>query len=377
MRYENLDADHGHRSHNRTPVSVPSSTKKFRILHILFASEIAGSERYCIDLANAQAARGHDVHVVSSSRVDIGRHLSREVILHTFSTRLFRRWRLRKLIAAERFEVAHAHLSPGCKALATVQGSVIKIATLHVGYKPKQHARLDGIICVNEAQMMRIGNYAGYAGRIPNWLPEVKKTERFDLRIKLGLPPTVRIIGTVGRLHPSKGNDVLISAFLRAAPENAALVIAGVGPQKAALEKLAAGDERIRMVGYCDNVSGFLANLDLFVSPSREESAGLAILEAMHEGVPVIASATEGPSEYLRKHPVRFVEPGSVEALADALADVLQSDDTSRPWRIDYDMVPFSRATGVDNILRFYGEVEERQIEFRDVTDASTMPAQM
>jgi glycosyltransferase involved in cell wall biosynthesis len=359
MRYENLDVEYGHTLQNLAPVSVPFLTKKLRILHVLFASEIAGSERYCIDLANAQAALGHDVHLVSSSRVDIRKHLHREVVLHAFSTRLFRRWRLRKLITAERIEIAHAHLSPGCKALVTVQGSVTKIATLHVGYKPKQHARLDGIICVNEAQLLRIGDYAGCVSRIPNWLPEVKQTERFDLRIKLGLPPAARLIGTVGRLHPSKGNDVLISAFLRAAPDNTALVIAGVGPQRAVLEKLVAGDERIRMIGYCDNVTGFLRNLDLFVSPSREESAGLAILEAMNEGVPIIASATEGPSEYLREHQVRFVEPGSVEALAAALSDALRSDDTSRPWRIDYDMVPFSRATGVDNVLRFYGEVEE------------------
>ncbi|RAX37925.1 glycosyltransferase family 4 protein [Rhizobium tropici] len=376
MRSTNLNTDDGLFRQGAGFVSAAITGRKLRILHVLFASEIAGSERYCIDLANAQATLGHEVHVISSARIDMRPHLSSQITFHKCTLRLLRRLRLRQIITAKGIEVAHAHLSPGCKALASVRGNVIKVATLHVGYKAKQHAHLDGLICVNEAQLPRVGNYDGYVSRIPNWLPEAKEAERYDLRAKLGLSPTITIVGTVGRLHPSKGNDVLISAFLAAAPNAAALVIVGVGPQRAALEKLAKGDPRVHLLGYCDNVTGFLRNVDLFVSPSREESAGLAILEAMREGIPIIASATEGPSEYLRDHPVRFVEPGSVRDLSVALAEILRADDFCQPWRIDYDMEPFSRAAGVGNVLRFYAEVAECQAALRQMAPTASKPTE-
>ncbi|MBB3462642.1 glycosyltransferase [Rhizobium sp. BK377] len=334
---------------------MPPATK--RILHVLFASELAGSERYCIDLANGQAALGHEVHLVVPRGLPVAELVNRQVILHRFTTPFLRRMRLRRLIAMAGIDIAHGHLSSGCKALATVPDTVTRVATLHVGFKAKQHARLDGVICVNRAQLPRLGAYTGHAGLVWNWLPEVKHGKVLNLRSELNIPPGTRLVGAVGRLHPSKGNDVLISAFVRAAPADAALVIAGEGPQRPALEKLAKGDSRVHLLGHCDNVPGFLRNLDLFVSPSREESAGLAILEAMHEGLPIIASATEGPSEYLREHPVRFVEPGSVENLSEALADALGSDADSRLARMDYDMEPFSRAAGVAKVLQFYIEV--------------------
>lgn len=341
---------------DRTGVST-----KLRILHVLFASEIAGSERYCIDLANGQAALGHEVHLAARGP-DMAALVSERVIFHRLKTPFLRRLRLRRLIASSKIEVAHAHLSSGCKALATVPDTVTRVATLHVGFKAKQHAHLDGVICINRAQTSRLGVYAGQSTVISNWLPERGADRPLELRRQLNLPPATRLVGAVGRLHPSKGNDVLISAFLQTAPKDAALVIVGKGPQHAALQKLARGDGRIHLLGYSDNVAGFLRNLDLFVSPSREESAGLAILEAMNEGLPIITTATEGPAEYLREHPVRFVDPGSVESLSEALADWFRADDVTASARVTYDMRPFSRLAGVGNVLHFYSEVAQEAL---------------
>lgn len=332
------------------------TTAKFRILHVVFTSGLAGSQRYCIDLANGQAALGHDVHVVSVRNPTICALLSSDVSIHVIATPFFRSMRLRQLIARANIDIVHAHLSPACKALAAVRGNAIKVATLHVGYKSKQHAHMDGVICVNEAQAARVGAYAGHVGRIANWSPAEKPIERFDLRARLALPPGTRIIGAVGRLHPSKGNDVLISAFLRTAPYDAILVIAGDGPQRAELETLSRRDGRIHLLGFCNNVAGFLQNLDLFVSPSREESAGLAILEAMQAGLPIITTATEGPLEYLRDQPVRFVECGSIDELSQALLEVFRRPTDAASARVDYDMRAFSRRAGIAKVLRFYSQ---------------------
>ncbi|MEJ1972230.1 MAG: glycosyltransferase family 4 protein [Lacunisphaera sp.] len=64
----------------------------------------------------------------------------------------------------------------------------------------------------------------------------------------------------------------MIEAFRAVAPADAALVILGDGPQRKHLEKLRAGDDRIHFVGHRPEVHGCLRDLDLFVSPSREES---------------------------------------------------------------------------------------------------------
>jgi glycosyltransferase involved in cell wall biosynthesis len=318
---------------------------------------VAGSERYCVDLANGQAALGHEVHVAGRHGSPMAKLLSDKVIFHGFTLPFMRAFRIRRLVERTGIEVAHGHLSHGCKALAGVPDRVARIATLHVGYKAKQHAAMNGVICVNTAQSARLGAYQGQKTLISNWLPDVAADADFDIRAQLNLPREMLLIGSVGRLHPSKGYDVLVRAFRQLAPENAALVIVGDGPQRKALEKLAEGDSRIHLPGHCNNVSGFLRNLDLFVSPSREESAGLAILEAMHEGLPIIATAAEGPSEYLREHPVTLVEPGSVEQLSQALSDILREESVVRLSRVSYDLAPFSRSAGIAHVLDFYTRV--------------------
>ncbi len=344
--------------HPRAYAAVdPVVSRKLKILHVLFSSRVAGSERYCADLANGQAALGHEVHVAGRSGSPIAGLLSKEVVFHGFAIPFLRGLRLRRLVDRTGIEIAHGHLSHGCKALAAAPDNVARIATLHVGYKARQHACLDGVICVNTAQSTRLGTFDGKSTLISNWLPDVKSAESFDLRTQLNLPRETRLVGSVGRLHLSKGYDVLVSAFRQSAPGNVALVIVGDGPHRAALEKLAKGDSRIHLLGHCNNVPGFLRNLDLFVSPSREESAGLAILEAMHEGLPIIATAAEGPSEYLREHPVTLVVPGSVEGLAEALADVLREQPVVRLSRVGYDLAPFSRSAGIANVLDFYSRV--------------------
>lgn len=348
---------------------------RFRILHVLFTSRLAGSERYCVDLANEQATLGHEVHIAGRAGSPLAALLSDKVTFHGFRTPFLKSLKLRHLMTRAGIDICHAHLGPACKAIAKAPDAVIKIATLHVGYKSKQHARLDGLICVNGTQLERLKDYTGKARLISNWLPAMIQGTKTDLRAELALPSSTRLVGAVGRLHPSKGFDVLISAFLRSAPRDTALVILGEGRQRSALAKLAAGDPRIHLLGHRDNVSGFLQNLDLFVSPSREETFGLAILEAMQEGLPVIATETEGPSVYLRDYPVTLVAPGSVDELSAALSDAFRSDRVVSGDRIDYDLAPFSRSNGVASVLDFYAQVTEGlQDRTRRTFDLSCAP---
>lgn len=170
----------------------------------------------------------------------------------------------------------------------------------------------------------------------------------------LGLRADVFLVGAVGRLHASKGMDVLISSFRAAALPSAELVIIGEGPQRGKLEKLRAGDNRIHLLGYRENVYDYLSDFALFVSPSREESFGLAILEAMSTGVPIIATAAEGPREFLSGHPVELLAPGSVPALTVALSEAYSRFRTGQLPRLAYDLSCFDPTASIADITCFY-----------------------
>ena len=341
---------------------------QLRILHVIFSSRIAGSERYAVDLANRQAALGHEVHVAGIPESPLASALTNAVRFHGFNSRFFRGLRLRHLIRTLSPDICHGHLSPACKALAGTSKHVVKVATLHVGYKRHQHARLDGLICVNRTQTAQLSLYRGLVHVIPNWLPATSAAATAPgVRAELGLSKDAFLVGAVGRLHQSKGMDVLISAFRISSPPDAALVILGEGPQLSKLKKLRAGDKRIHLLGYRENVTPVLADLNLFISPSREESFGLAILEAMSVGLPIIATSTEGPREIQLNQPIALVEPGSVAALTRAITEAHDRFRARQLSRLTYDLSRFEPAARLESITSLYNRAIETKHGFKQM----------
>lgn len=329
-----------------------------RILHVLFSSRLAGSERYCADLANRQMLAGHEVHVVGLSSAEVRKALDARVHFHPWSFRFFRSFYLRRLVARLGIDVCHGHLSGACKAIARLSDLTATVATLHVGYKSHQHGRLDAVVCVNRTQAGRLQDYRGMVRTIPNWLPLQRRSyAEPTLRGELGIEPDAFVVGAVGRLHPSKGMDLLIRAFQKSAPYDAALVILGEGPQRAELERLSGDDSRIHFLGHRGDVRDCLRDCSVFVSPSREESYGLAILEAMSTGIPVIATAAEGPKEFLQDQPATLVDLDSVDALAEALARTAKLFRTGELAPVLYDQAIFDAKERLASISDFYTQV--------------------
>ena len=117
--------------------------------------------------------------------------------------------------------------------------------------------------------------------------------DRRLLRKQLGIPAEDFVVGSVGRLHRVKRHDLLIEAVAPLLSRGKAwLLLVGEGPERPRLEKLAleAGAyERTIFTGERNDISRFLSVMDLFASPSEEETFGLAILEAAASGLPVAA----------------------------------------------------------------------------------------
>ncbi len=140
---------------------------------------------------------------------------------------------------------------------------------------------------------------------------------------------TIRV-GTLGRLHPAKGYDILIAALARvqalADLPSFEVLIAGEGGRKADLETAiaTAGLTNVRLAGFTDQPRAFLSQLHLYLQPSRREGLCIAAHEAMQAGLPCIVSAVgEMPFSVADGVTGAVVPPADPEALAQALVRLL------------------------------------------------------
>jgi len=308
-----------------------------RILHLCFTRSLYGSERYCADLASRQAAAGHEVHVglAKGSRIPALLRGPRAHALGLWGRTLGFGGFVRRLAP----DIVHAHLSAACKAAARLS-TPKRVATLQIRYKPHQHGRLDGLIALTQTEAARVTGYGGVLRPVWNWLPGLPDPgpdARARLRQAWGADGKTLVIGFCGRLHPAKDPGLLIEAFRRASLPDATLVLAGDGPLRAALAQAPAGDPRIRLLGHRSDVAALYRAFDVLVLPSREEPFSLVLLEAMAAGLPILATRTDGPSEFLPCPPATLFDPGDVAALA----NLLNAERAAGPRRVTYDLAPF------------------------------------
>jgi glycosyltransferase involved in cell wall biosynthesis len=124
-------------------------------------------------------------------------------------------------------------------------------------------------------------------------------------RAALGLPPDVPVVGFIGTLgwDRNKGFDTLFRAqqLLCTDPNWTAVLVAAGGGQEVDVWRREAARhglaQRVRMLGFTDQIPQLLAAVDLLVAPSQYESYGLAVHEALCRGIPVMASEVAGVAE--------------------------------------------------------------------------------
>lgn len=162
----------------------------------------------------------------------------------------------------------------------------------------------------------------------------------------------------VGRLVPEKGVDVLLRAWPGVTREHPAaeLAILGSGPYQTDLEAEAEAigvADRVHFFGFTGQAerNRWLRAAKVAVFPSRYEPFGIAALEAMVAGVPVVASATGGMADYLLPgENALAVRPGDVEALSRAISALLANPALgarlSERARFDASRFSWSRIAG-------------------------------
>lgn len=133
------------------------------------------------------------------------------------------------------------------------------------------------------------------------------------------------VIGTACRLIEAKGVRELVLAFVELRKEfpSLRLEVAGSGPDGqnlfATVREQGVADS-VKFLGWVDDLRGVLRNWDVFALPSHDEALPMAILEAMAEGLPVVATNVGGIPELVEDERTGYlVQPGDVEALRTAL----------------------------------------------------------
>ncbi|MGH7516844.1 MAG: glycosyltransferase [Gemmatimonadales bacterium] len=169
---------------------------------------------------------------------------------------------------------------------------------------------------------------------VPNGIDPAPFTQPADPMLRTGLAgsPDRPVVFTAARLSSQKALDVLLSAA--ALVPEAVFVIAGEGPERAALEARAAAlgiTERVRLLGARHDVAELLAACDLFVLPSLVEGLPLSVLEAMAAAKPVVATRIGGTDEAVVDGKTGIlVPPGDPGALAAAIHTFLADPERAR-----------------------------------------------
>ena len=161
----------------------------------------------------------------------------------------------------------------------------------------------------------------------------VTDTDRYTLRVELGLQPDTIFVLAVGNLLPVKGHRYLIEAVARLPEDSRVPVfvgIAGEGPEREALEALIRQNglaSRVRLLGYREDIGRLLAASDIYAMPSLSEGQSIAVLEAMHMARPMLLTTQGAHTDFLQ-HGVSamLAAPGSATELETQLRMLVQSE---------------------------------------------------
>ena len=327
---------------------------------VCYAS-VGGSGVVATELARALAERGHQIHVISSEppfrwrdgvpglsfvKVEVPPYpLFREpqYLLALTNTIASVAEREHLDLVHAHYAVPHAtaaylarhmlHVSPGRtpRTITTLHGTDITLVGSDPSYRRVVAFSIeqsDGVTAVSHslrADTMSAVGVQSDIDVIPNFLDCAEYRRRPDPAVRARLCPPDRydaLVIHVSNLRPVKRVDVALDVFRRIRGRvRARFLVAGDGPVRGDVERQAAeagiGDD-VLFLGEQDDLVALLSVSDLFLLPSIQESFGLAALEAMACGVPVVASRVGGLPEIIEDGVTGYTcAPDDVDGMAD------------------------------------------------------------
>jgi glycosyltransferase involved in cell wall biosynthesis/SAM-dependent methyltransferase len=362
-----------------------------KIVHLVIDGSVAGGQLVALRLARAAREHEHDVSFVSPTAGPFLELLEAEgfaasVLPMRGALDLEAVFRLRQLLRRERAHVLHTHGHFGVNVVGRLAGALAGtriVVHMHAenAFRSGAVARavqvaLDNgtarlasrIVAVSDAtreSLLRQGYPPERTIVIRNGIDEVEDVAPAALDVPDGAPSVLEI----GRLCELKGQRDLIGALALLERGDAILLLAGDdleahGRFLDELDRRATAlgvRERVRFLGHHPDVPGLIAAADVVALPSRSEGFGLALLEAMAQGKPVVATRVGGIPELVADGETGLlVPPGDVRALAAAVDSLLADPEQAR--RLGENgrrraRTEFSAAAAAERVLELYEEV--------------------
>jgi glycosyltransferase involved in cell wall biosynthesis len=318
-----------------------------RLMQIVSTGGFNGAIKYCREMANQLARRGHDVTVVCIPNSWLARHLKQDGQVRVVESDLHR-WpldelrRIAGIFHQHECDVIHTHNSRAhfFGVLLRYLHRLPCIATAHQNHF-QLHWALNDFVIANSAATLRYQRRRNMVLRRRSQLVHYPiDTERFArvtraqaeaVRGELGLSPEHQAIGIVGNVETRKGHHYLIRALPRllAAHPNARMVVIGSERpqyhQQLLTEIASVGvGHAVIWAGYRTDIPAVMHALDVCVCAATEEAFGLTAAEALAAGTPVVATKVGGlPESCLHEQTGLLVSPRDPSGLADALIRML------------------------------------------------------
>ncbi len=170
----------------------------------------------------------------------------------------------------------------------------------------------DGIVTINQEDYENARKFHmkknGKVYKIPGVGLDLKKffprkNKRAEIRMKYSIPEDAFCMVTAANLDPEKNHDTVLKALAQRNDKQIYYVICGNGPEKQSLQDLTKQyglEGQVYFLGFQEHMEDVLQAADVFVFPSLREGLGMAALEALACGIPVIAADNRGTREYMK-----------------------------------------------------------------------------
>lgn len=350
----------GARSDRLGGQAMSGRSSPIRVLHIIQNLNYGGMERLVGDIVRGIDPQEFESHILPLQYVGrFGTGLSDAATIHTPPR--IARWSmlwpsdLAAVITRISPDVVHSHSGVWYKAsLAARMARVSRIVHTEHGRQlpdPRVARTLDHLAARRTSTAVAVSSSVAQIleqhvvrGRCPievvlNGVDVNRFNPHSDtgkLRRELQLAPSTPIIGSIGRLEPIKGYDVMIAAFAQLVKHtdlgvDPVLVIAGDGSERTNLEARIQAHglgSHVHLLGWRDDVQDLLSAFTCFTMSSRSEGTSVSLLEAMSCGLCPVVTDVGGNRAVLGDRLDHLLVPsGSPDALAAVWANVLTHDE--------------------------------------------------
>lgn len=324
-----------------------------RILHVITSLQTGGAEKLMVDLLPRICERGHQVElcVFDGARTPFFDQLEDTGIrIHWFQKggsiynplNIYRLWKLMN----KDWDIVHTHnTAPQLfAALGGVLCSVVLVTTEHTTsnrrrdwkwYRPIDewmYRKYSSVISISLATTQELQKYVSIKCpiyTIPNGIDVEKYNNAAPVkRSDIGCNKNSFLLMMVAGFRYQKDQDSIIRS-IKSLPDNIQLCLVGDGERRKVCEELAESlgvSDKVIFTGLRTDVSNVLKTADVVVMSSHYEGFGLAAVEGMAAGKPVIASDVEGLADIVRNFGLLFPQ-GDANALASIVAQLYNNKD--------------------------------------------------